>query len=200
MNDPEPIIAAYLDGVLSDTERAELNTWLKADAANLRRFTEAVMFEQQIRTAAHANAEQHAAADFDASVVDMKPRSRWLAWRPLAAAAAGLVIGLFCASVAWAYVAPSLGKAITLLQESFESGPAPLGTGVPVVVGVWSGDYSEIMGEQQGVRPASGGRMLRFLRGDYEGRSIPSSHSSDVFRLVDVRPFKREFARSRAHV
>ena len=36
--------------------------------------------------------------------------------------------------------------------------------------------------------------MLRFLRGDYEGRSIPSSHSSDVFRLVDVRPYRREFA------
>jgi hypothetical protein len=36
--------------------------------------------------------------------------------------------------------------------------------------------------------------MLRFLRGDYEGRDIPSSHSSDVFRLVDVRPFRREFA------
>ena len=195
MNNPEPLIAAYLDGALSDTERAELNTWLKADAANLRRFTEAVMFEQQIRTAAHATAEQHAAADFDPSIVDMKPRSRWLQWRPLMAAAAGLVIGLFCASVAWAYVAPSLGKVITLLQESFESGPAPLVTGVPIEPGRWSGDYTEIVGEQEGVKPESGKKMLRFLRADFEGKAKPEgSYISEVHQLIDLRPYRREFA------
>jgi hypothetical protein len=117
----------------------------------------------------------------------------WLSWRPLTAAAAGLVMGLFGASMVFAYVAPSLGKVITLLRESFESGPAPLVIGVPLEPGKWSGDYSEVV-EQQGVKPASGKKMLRFLRGDYEGRDIPSSHSSDVFRLVDVRPFRREFA------
>ncbi len=195
MNNPEPLIAAYLDGALSDTERAELNSWLKADAANLRRFTEAVMFEQQIRTAAHATAEQHAAADFDPSIVDMKPRSRWLQWRPLMAAAAGLVIGLFCASVAWAYVAPSLGKVITLLQESFESGPAPLVTGVPIEPGRWSGDYTEIVGEQEGVKPESGKKMLRFLRADFEGKAKPEgSYISEVHQLIDLRPYRREFA------
>jgi hypothetical protein len=125
---------------------------------------------------------------------EAKRRSGWFQWHPLTAAAAGLLLGLFCASVAWAYVAPAFGKAITLLQESFESGRAPLVTGVPIEPGRWSGDYSEVVGEQQGVKPASGKKMLRFLRGDYEGRSIPSSHSSDVFRLVDVRPYRREFA------
>jgi hypothetical protein len=102
-------------------------------------------------------------------------------------------MGLFGASMVFAYVAPSLGKVITLLRESFESGPAPLVIGVPLEPGKWSGDYSEVVA-QLGVRPASGEKMLRFLRGDYEGRDIPSSHSSDVFRLVDVRPFRREFA------
>jgi hypothetical protein len=80
------------------------------------------------------------------------------------------------------------------LQDGFESGPAPLVTGVPIEVGVWSGDYSTVVGEHEGVKPSIGIKMLRFLRGDYEGRDIPSSHSSDVFRLVDVRPFRREFA------
>ncbi len=118
----------------------------------------------------------------------------WLSWRPLSAAAAALVLGLFCVSVAWAYVAPSLAKAITLLQEGFESGPAPLVVGVPTEAGRWSGDYSEIVGEQQGIQPADGGKMLRFLRGDSEGKSIPLSHSSDVFHLVDLRPIRSEFA------
>ena len=67
-------------------------------------------------------------------------------------------------------------------------------TGVPFEVGVWSGDYSELVAEQQGVKPAMGTKMLRFLRGDYQGKSIPSSHSSDVFHLVDVRPYRSQFA------
>jgi hypothetical protein len=67
-------------------------------------------------------------------------------------------------------------------------------TGVPIEPGGWSGDYSEVVGEQQGVSPANGRKMLRFLRGDYEGRPIPQSHSSDVFRLVDLRPYRQEFA------
>jgi hypothetical protein len=120
--------------------------------------------------------------------------TNWLSWRPLTAAAAGIVFGMFCTSIVFAYVAPLGGKVITLFQESFESGPAPLVTGVPIEADKWSGDYTEVVGEQQGVKPASGKKVLSFLRGDYEGRNIPSSHSSDVFRLLDVRPYRREFA------
>ena len=118
----------------------------------------------------------------------------WFAWRPLTAAAAGLALGLFSASVVFGFGAASFGSAMTLLRDSFESGPAPLVIGVPIEAGKWSGDYSEVVGEQQGVRPGAGVKMLRFARGDFEGMSIPSSHSSDVFRLVDVRPFRSEFS------
>jgi hypothetical protein len=126
--------------------------------------------------------------------VQSKKSNSWLRQGSLAAAVAGLVVGLLSASLAWAYVGLQSRRAITLLQESFESGPAPLVSGVPIEPGYWSGDFSAIVSEQQAVKPASGEKMLRFLRGDYEGRSIPSSHSSDVFRLVDVRPYRREFA------
>ena len=126
--------------------------------------------------------------------VQTRTRFGWLTWRPFTAAAAGIVLGMICTSVLFAYVAPLFWKVTTLLEDGFESGPAPLATGVPVEVARWGGDYSEVVGEQQGVRPAVGQKMLRFLRGDYEGRDIPSSHSSDVFRLVDVRPYRHEFA------
>jgi len=125
---------------------------------------------------------------------EAKRWSGWLQWRPLAAAAAGIVFGMLCTSVVFGYVMPKVGKAITLLQESFEGGPAPLVTGRPARADVWSGDYSEVVGDQQGVKPESGKRMLRFLRADYDGRTIPESFSSDVFRLIDVRPYRREFA------
>jgi hypothetical protein len=123
-----------------------------------------------------------------------QPWLGWFAWRPLTAAAAGLALGLFSASVVFGFSATSLRNVMTLLRESFESGPAPLVIGVPIEAGAWSGDYSEVVGELQGVRPGTGMKMLRFVRGDFEGRSIPSSHSSDVFRLIDIRPFRSEFS------
>ncbi len=194
MNDPEAYIAAHLDGVLTEAERVELNAWLKANPANLRRFTEAVMFEQEIRAAAHAKAEQNAAEDFATTIIPMPAkRPGWLQWRPLAAAAAGIVLGILCTSVVFAYVAPLAGKMVKVLQESFESGPPPLVTGVPVTPGRWSGDYTEVVGEQQGVKPAQGQKMLRFLRADYEGKPSAGGYVADLHQLIDLRPYQREF-------
>lgn len=113
----------------------------------------------------------------------------------LTSAAAGLVFGMFCTSVAWAYVGPYTSKAINLMQESFESHPAPLMTGVPVTPGRWSGDVTEVTTEQQGVKPEKGKQMLRFLRADYEGKSNPKgSYVGDLYRLIDLRPSRQEFA------
>ena len=82
-----------------------------------------------------------------------------------------------------------------LLRESFESGPAPLAKGVPVEPGVWSGDYTEVVGEQHGVRPESGRKILRFLRADYVGKTnTKESHVADIYRLIDVRLYGQEFA------
>jgi anti-sigma factor RsiW len=97
MNDPEELIAEYLDDALAEAEREALNAWLKADRANLRRFTEAALFEQQIRGAARAHAERRA-ADFDREPevgAGPGPRGRKFSWPRLAwasAAAAVLVI------------------------------------------------------------------------------------------------------------
>jgi hypothetical protein len=68
----------------------------------------------------------------------------------------------------------------------------PEATGVPDRVGVWSGDFAEIADARQGIAPAAGGRMFRFLRGDSQGRPLEDSFGSDVFRLIDVRPYRKE--------
>lgn len=82
---------------------------------------------------------------------ETRRRTRWHAWRPLIAAAAGIVVGIFCPSVMFAYVAASLGKWTTfVLQESLDAKPAPLETGVPNGPGRWSGDYSQVVGREQG--------------------------------------------------
>ncbi len=121
--------------------------------------------------------------------------SVWLSWRPLTAAAAGIVLGLLCTSVVFAYVAPSFGKVVSLIQESFESGPAPLVTGVPQELNRWGGDYSEVIGAQQGVTPKEGRKMARLLRSDFEGKTFSKpSRQGDLMRVIDVRPFLREAA------
>ena len=76
----------------------------------MRRFTDVVMFEEQIRTAAQAGAERMAAVDFE------KPAPARTAtgarWHALLAAAAGLVLGLFSASMVFGYVLPQPARPI----------------------------------------------------------------------------------------
>jgi len=122
-------------------------------------------------------------------------RARWFAWRPLTAMTAGVVFGLFGASVLLGFGPGGRRqeKVVTLLQESFESGPAPLVTGVPQQLNQWSGDFSELVGEQQGVKPAHGTKMARVLRSDFEGKiSSKRNFQGDLMRVIDVRPISRE--------
>lgn len=145
--------------------------------------------------------------DNECSLAEMKPpaeiRSRttrlsWLSRRPLTAAAAGLFIGMFGASAVLGYVGTYAGKVVTLLQEGFESGPPPLATGIPVEAGHWSGDYSQVVGEYRGVKPAGGRKMLRFLRSDYEGKPTRDGLIGDVFRIIDVSGPEYDVARGDA--
>ena len=120
-------------------------------------------------------------------------RSRWLAWRPLTAVAAGILMGLFGASMVFGVGGRWTEKVTSLFRESFESGPAPLVTGVPQQPNQWSGDFSELVGEQQGVKPAHGTKMIRMLRADFEGKSLTKLNTyGDLMKIVDVRPFTRE--------
>jgi hypothetical protein len=124
----------------------------------------------------------------------LRTSTRWFAWRPLTAAAAGIMVGMFCTSVVFGFgVVRSLERVVSLFQESFESGPAPLMTGIPQEVNLWSGDYSEIVERYDGVKPVQGMKMARVLRSDFEGKTASKpSLQGDLIRVVDVRPFLSE--------
>lgn len=187
------LIQRYTAGTLTDDEALALQNALKSDK-DIRAL---YLDYMNLDVALGSHAESRAAVnEMLASPITLPSRpARWLSWRPLTAAAAGIVFGIFCSSVVFAYVGPSLGKMASLLEDSFESGPAPLVTGVPAVPGVWSGDYMEVVGEQQGVKPASGKKMSRLLRADYEGKtSSEPTAVADIYRLIDVRPWRQEFA------
>ena len=92
MKDSHELIAAYLDGTLHAAQQAELAGWLRADAANLRAFTEAVMFEQQLSEAVQAAAARKAAEPFVLAAKDDagpdRPRHRRLVLAACAACVA----------------------------------------------------------------------------------------------------------------
>jgi hypothetical protein len=110
----------------------------------------------------------------------------WFFGRPLTAAAAGIVVGMLCTSVVFAYVGPALGRTKTIFTESFES-VASTAPELPRETGQWGGDDAVGVQKSAEVKPRSGTRMLRFLSGTHQGENAPRSQWGDVYRLVDVR-------------
>jgi hypothetical protein len=195
------LIHAFLDGRATDAEADRLNELLLADPAARETYVQladmhsclAVDEQLWVRPAVHSGNECHSREPVRAKVS--------MLGRPLPAAVVGLAVGLLGASLTFGYVVPLFLHVATLVNENFESGPAPVSIGMPSKPGVWSGDLSEVVGPSQGVTPHSGGKMLRLLRADYPGKSRHEadpfrrvSYVADQWRLIDLRPYKAELA------
>jgi len=179
---------------LPESEHALLFQRLETDPEALVYLASRTQLNVDLRRSFKRRKLQQMAVAGAAISMSRQTRLRWFAWRPLTAAAAGIVVGMLCTSVVFGFgVVRSLERVLSLLQESFESGPAPLVTGIPQEVNLWSGDYSEIVETHEGVKPAQGKKMVRVRRSDFEGKasSMPN-RQGDLSRVIDVRPFMRE--------
>ena len=173
--------------------RAELNTLLRENADARSTMARLMVDEQALISRLRDDSIVALLEPAPATETALRTSTRWFAWRPLTAAAAGLVIGLFSASMVFGFGVRSLERVVSLFQESFESGPAPLLKGMPQEVNLWSGDYSEIVETYEAVKPAQGTKMARVLHSDYDGKtSSKPSKQGDLMRVVDVRPFLGE--------
>lgn len=189
-------VMRYQDGAMSAKECAAFENEMRDDAAKRRLFAEA-----QLRSMAlHERFRQ------DAFRVVPKPkRVAWFASfvsRPFAAAAAGLVLGLFCATLAWAVASPravaTMARVFALADGSFEMMSGKVPSGFPQQTGVWSGDESEVV-TGGGATPKDGARMLRFVRAEGDA-TVPNSpaNSCDVWQLVDLRGLRAEVGEGEA--
>lgn len=170
------LFSAALNGTLSPEEKTRLNELLHSTPA--------------------ARQLWFLYTDNECALAELRPRVltaqvptarlAWLSWRPLAAAAAGVVLGLAVASLTPGSALGYNSRGLVLLQEGFESGPAPLTQGMPAQADVWSGDYSQVVGAQQDVRPMRGEKMLRFLRADYLGKPGRDGYVADLYRIIDL--------------
>ncbi len=182
---PEPdsnrwrrMIELHLLDELSEAEFAELNTAMQEDRE----------VRDLYRRACHADMRLQRLSS-EAAVtqpISMKPASFFA--RPFAAAAAGLMLGVFCTSMIWAASESGRETILTLFQDSFESGNSPIPAGGPVESDAWGGDFAEIVdsGAFSEVTPVDGKRMFRFRRADYKGKENPVGYVGDIYRVIDL--------------
>ncbi len=204
------LLHRYLDATLPDTEADALQTLLRESAEARRMLRDLAMVDTKLSELAATSTAGPLPTDIaqvrpsaaKAAAMDLSGR---ISWRTLGGLALGLVIGVAFSSVAWAYAVPrwldAVGQATTLVNEGFESTVAPLVSGLPKTPEVWGGDFTEVTAAHQGVAPASGGKMLRIVRADYEGKAnSTSSYCGDLFRIVDLRPYRQQLANGKSTV
>jgi hypothetical protein len=186
------LIHACLDGLADEAQQAELSARLRQDPAARALYLEladlhAILIIDEGLWVAPVSAEP--------AGPERGERQRWLGWRSLAAAAAGLIIGMFGTSAVFGYVRPKAlaGPAtpLALADADFESNVSAGARGIPGKPGEWSGDYSRVVTAEQGVVPYHGRRMLRFLRSD-NALSPPDQRSyvGEIAQVIDLRPLR----------
>ena len=172
------LFGAHSDGTITPEEHAELQECLRSDASARRLWFAHQDIDDGLHDLAHVPT---------ANPLTIAKPTRWLSWRPLAAAAAGIEFGMLCASVAFGYLMPALSRSRQIWTESFESGVARTKPGLPKEAGAWCGDVAEVVAANEQMPAKSGSKMLRFVSATYPGENSPHSVWGDVYRLVDVR-------------
>lgn len=175
----DDLIDQHLNGTMDEESRAELEERLLHSATDRARFWEMA----ECHALLHEGLQQQRT---EAVTPRVKPRTVWLQWRPIAAAAAGIVLGMFGTSMVFAYVSPLMPKRTVLLREGFESGVARTAPRLPQEAGVWSGDEAEVVEGTDKLKAKGGTQMLRFSRATHVGENAPKSNWCDVYRLVDL--------------
>ena len=171
------------------SSRAVLNDLLRMNSAARAAMARLMVDEQALITRLRD--------DSIVSLLDSKPSGvqpkmnrtpRWYAWRPLTAAAAGIVFGMLCTSVVFGFVNQRAAvKKVPLLafDAGLEDVTQTLKDGLPDHVGQWGMDEGSIVAAEENVVPLQGERMLRL-------EPIPpqkpvKNHTSRAYQVLDLR-------------
>ncbi len=181
MNPPDSrewhrLFSAALDDQLSDADREQLTALLKSSAE-----------ARQLWFLYTDNECSLAETKRPAERTTRKAGLGWLSWRSIAAAAAGLVTGLFSATAVWAFASGKMPRVVKLplANGSFEMAASIPRGSVPQQPGQWSGDPCAIVEEQGHVHPHDGEHMLKFLAASTTGDFAGSKNmAADLWQVI----------------
>ena len=198
-NDPHfELIRRCRDEDASNEELSQLEALLRSDPS----FREAFVRYANLDVALSA-ATMSLLTPASKPEVSVPIRTGWISWSAPTAAAAGLVLGLFCAGAAWAVVRPRQielrqdGPRVNavLLEDSFENHGKRLPEGFPAAAGVWGGELTVVLDAQVGVEPFHGEHMVRlepsavsplsYLSQVIDLRGMPQAEAGEV-RQIEV--------------
>jgi hypothetical protein len=176
MNDPthqewHRLFNAALNGTLTAAERPQLAALLKSSAEARQLWYLYHDNECGLSELKHAAATTAARGARLASGGGPSPwqTSPWLQWRSLTAAAAGLVLGMFGASVVYG-IAVHRGAEkrtpLAVFAPGFENAQMALVNGMPRGAGQWGGDPAQVVTSEHGVQPKEGRYMLQVGQSD----------------------------------
>jgi hypothetical protein len=171
-----------------DQARSELNALLLTDAAARRAMAVALVNEQAIISELRDQSIVSILSTDSAPTATMPKGARWFAWRPLTAAAAGIVFGMLCTSVVFGFVnqRAAVNKVPLLAFDAgLEDVTQTLKDGLPDHLGQWGMDEASIVAAEENVLPLQGERMLRL-------EPIPpqkpvKNHTSRAYQMLDLR-------------
>ncbi len=203
MHPYQTLFDAWRDDCLTDEQATELNQLLRESQDARKLFQAEAQFHGLLHCAVIGSVVRATSASISNSKTPLTPRpGTWFQKIPLAlAASVGILIGMLCSSIVFAYVVPHSGKSTPLLEDGFETSTVSKDNNATLEFGIWRGTFSERVGEENGVYPASGSKMLRFLRTNYVAKpKRKNQHIADAYLLVDIRPYRHLFSHDGATV
>ena len=192
MNHDDELLHRCADGVASPDEQAALAARLRDDAELRGRYLDLVNLDTALSAAGDV-------AEITAIEATKSVRRGWL--NPFAAAAAGLVIGLFGATAVWAVASGKSPRAVkvALSDAGFEAGAPIPSSSVPREPGQWTGDPCAIVEAQGRVQPREGRRMLKVLSASNTGDFVGSKNmAADLWQVIALPGRRPRTVRIRA--
>ncbi len=185
MNSSQPLewhrlFNAALNNQLNEQDKAQMTALLKSNAEARQLWflysdLECSLPEQKLPTLAETR----------------DGKRSFFSWVPLTAAAAGVMVGLFGATVAFAYALPKpIQLALHLENPTFEAPRTPLFSEPTAGFGFWWG-AGEIVSAQSKVNPAEGKQMVQFHPSELRPASWGAfTSSAKVSQVIDLREWR----------
>jgi hypothetical protein len=181
-NERNELIDALIEGDISEADFLRLEAELSIDPSARKAYFDRLTLTQAL-------AEQAKVSSKEAPRAVQAHQNARTQWRPLTAAAAGIVLGMFCTSMVYGFVAPRMGLVkktpLVVYVPGMEKVDAIIDEALPDDAGVWGADLAKIVAAENGVQPLEGKHMMRLEPVPPE--EAVKNRLSRVYQVLDLR-------------